>query len=232
MTRRLVLAAGVSSVVLLGGIALASIALPFWSTFKERAGEVALRKLGASFSEAKSGGRLVELPTQISDDTLIKEGPHLEKLNIVHLYLPHSKITSLEPLKGLTNLSSLDLSDAFGITSLEPLKGLTNLSTLDLSYATGITSLEPLKGLTNLGSLNLRNARGITSLEPLRGLTDLSSLNLNGATGITSLEPLKGLTNLTWLDLTNATGIKSLEPLKELGVQIYGASDELLATMN
>ena len=92
MTRRLVLAARVSSVVLLGGIALASIALPFWNTFEERAGEVeertgevALRKLGASFSEAKSGGRIVELPTQISDDTLIKEGPHLEKLNIAHL---------------------------------------------------------------------------------------------------------------------------------------------------
>ena len=170
MTRRLVLAARVSSVVLLGGIVLASIALPFWNTFEERAGEVeertgeaALLKLGASFSEAKSGGRIVELPTQISDDTLIKEGPHLEKLNIAHLFLPHSKFTNLEPLKGLTNLSSLTLINV-----------------------TGITSLEPLKGLTNLSKLYLNDAKGITSLEPL----------------------------------------------KELGVQIYGASDELLATMN
>jgi Leucine-rich repeat (LRR) protein len=168
MTRRLALAARVSLVVLLGGIALA-IALPFWSTFEEQAGEVALRKLGASISDAKYGGRSVELPTQISDDTLIKEGPHLEKLNIAHLSLPHAKFTSLEPLKGLTNLSSLDLSDAIGITSLEPLKGLTELRSLDLSYATAITNLEPLKGLTNLSSLNLRNATGITSLEPLKG---------------------------------------------------------------
>jgi len=128
VTRTLVLAARVAAVVLLGGIALAGIALAFWSTFEERAGEVALRKLCASFSEAKSGGLLVELPTQISDDTLIKEGPHLERLNIAHLYLPHSKFTSLEPLKGLTTLSSLDLLDATGITSLEPLKGLTKLS--------------------------------------------------------------------------------------------------------
>ena len=184
--RRLVWAAGVSSVVLLGGIALASIALLFWSTFEERAGEVALQKLGATFGEAKSGGRLVELPAQISDDTLIEEAPHLEKLNIAHLYLPHAKFTSLEPLKGLTNLSSLDLSDAIGITSLEPLKGLTGLSWLTLINVTGITSLEPLKGLTNLSKLYLNDAKGITSLEPL----------------------------------------------KELGVQIYGASDELLATMN
>jgi hypothetical protein len=193
MTRRLVLAARVSSVVLLGGIALASIALPLWNTFEKRAGEVdertgeaALQKLGASFSEAKSGGLMVEMPTQISDDTLIKEGPHLEKLNIAHLFLPHSKFTSLEPLKGMTNLSSLDLSDAIGITSLEPLKGLTKLNSLTLINVTGITSVEPLKGLTNLSKLYLNDAKGITSLEPL----------------------------------------------KELGVQIYGASDELLATMN
>ena len=147
MTRTLVLAARVSLIVLVGGIALASIAIPFWITFETRAGEVALRKLGASFSEAKSGGLLVELPTQISDDTLIKEGPHLEKLNIARLSLPHAKFTSLEPLKGLTNLSSLDLSGATGITSLQPLKGLTDLSKLYLDDATGITSLEPLKGL-------------------------------------------------------------------------------------
>jgi Leucine-rich repeat (LRR) protein len=226
------LAARVSSIVVVGGIVLASIAIPSWITFETRAGESALRKLGASFSEAKSGGLLVELPTQISDDTLIKEGPHLERLYVAHLNLPHSKFTSLEPLKGLTNLSSLDLLDAAGITSLEPLKGLTNLSSLDLSYATGVTSLEPLKGLTKLSSLELRDTIGITSLEPLKELTNLSWLNLNNATGITSLEPLKGLTSLRSLYLHDAAGITSLEALKGLRVRIYGASDELLATMN
>ena len=73
MTRTQVSAARVSSIVVMGGIVLASIAIPSWITFETRAGENALRKLGASFSEAKSGGLLVELPTQISDDTLIKE---------------------------------------------------------------------------------------------------------------------------------------------------------------
>ena len=254
MTRTLVLAARVAPIVLLVGIALASAAIPFWITFEERAAKVALRKLGASFGEAISGGLLVEL-AQISDDALIREGPHLERLNIDHLYLPQSKFTSLEPLKGLTNLSSLDLHDATGITSLQPLNGMTNLSLLDLGYASGIRSLEPLKGLTNLSKLYLNDAKGIKSLEPLKELTKLSSLNLKGATGITSLEPLEGLANLSWLDLSyatgitsleplkglanlsslnlrNARGITSLEPLKGLGVQIYGASDELLATMN
>ena len=136
MTRRQALAAGVSSVVVLGGIALASIALPFWNTFEERAAEVALRKLGASISDAKFGGRSVELPTQISDDTLITEGPHLKKLNIAHLSVPHAKLTSLEPLKGLTNLDPLNLRNVTGITSLEPLRGLRNLSSLNLNGAT------------------------------------------------------------------------------------------------
>src|ERR1700693_5921042 len=89
----------VAPAVLLGWIALAIIALPSWVTFEERAAEAALRKLGANFSEAKSGGLLVELPTQTSDEDLIKEVPLLERLNVVHLYLPQSKFTSLEPLK-------------------------------------------------------------------------------------------------------------------------------------
>ena len=58
--------------------------------------------------------------------------------------------SKLEPLKGLTNLTHLDLTGGTGITSLEPLKGLTNLRDLILSDGTGITSLEPLKGLTTL----------------------------------------------------------------------------------
>jgi hypothetical protein len=187
----------VAPAVLLGWIALAIIALPSWIAFEESAAEAGLRKLGANFSEAKSGGLLVELPTQTSDDDLIKEVPLLERLNVAHLYLPLSTFASLEPLKRLTNLSSLNLSNASGITSLEPLKELTNLGLLDLSYATGITSLEPLKGLTNLSSLDLRNDAGVTNLEPLKGLTNLGSLNLNSATGVTSLEPLKGLANLS-----------------------------------
>ena len=68
-------------------------------------------------------------------------------------------------------------------------------------------------------------------LEPLKGLTEPSSLTLVNVTGIMSLELLKGLANLSKLYLNDAKGITSLEPLKELGVQIYGASDELLATM-
>jgi hypothetical protein len=152
----------------------------------------------------------IEIPGITSLEPL-KGLTNLSELNLAN----NARITTLEPLKGLTKLTRLDLTDDTGITSLEPLKALTNLSWLSLG-ATGVTSLEPLKELTKLSSLYLNHATGITSLEPLRRLTNLSSLNLDDATGITSLEPLKGLTNLSSLDLSRATGITSLEPLKGL----------------
>jgi Leucine-rich repeat (LRR) protein len=206
----------VAPVVLLGWIALVVLALPYWITMQERASEVALRHLGASFSEWKSGGIVIRFPNEFNDEKLNTARPHLERTNPSVLDLPYANVTDLEPLKGLTDLRSLDLSSATRITSLEPLKGLTNLASLDLSRATRVTSLEPLRGLTNLTSLNLSHAAGITSLEPLKGLTNLTSLNLSYAAGITSLEPLKALTNLRSLDLSRATRITSLEPLKGL----------------
>jgi hypothetical protein len=219
----------VAPLVLTGWIALAVLALPAWMHEQERLAKAALQKLGATFGEGRSGGSFVQFPQmKLNDDTLIEALPHLARIGPLELNLSNANITSLEPLKGLTNLSLLSLSLVNGITSLEPLKGLTNLSWLDLSDASGITSLEPLKGLTNLSSLNLSRralthlppnfsrTTGITSLEPLKGLTKLSSLDLSDATGITSLEPLKGLTNLSRLDLSRTTGVTSLEPLKGL----------------
>jgi hypothetical protein len=46
----------VAPAVLVGWIALAIVALSSWAGFQERAAEVALRQLGASFSEGISGG--------------------------------------------------------------------------------------------------------------------------------------------------------------------------------
>jgi internalin A len=246
----------VAPVVLLGWIALAAIALPYWTTVQEQASEAALRRLGAAFSgpSGKEESSEIWVTWSLFDDAALNAArPHLERINPHVLDFSHARTKSLEPLKGLANLSSLNLSYAEGITSLEPLKGLTNLSSLNLSYVRGITSLEPLKGLTNLSqldlvatdvtsleplkrltnlsSLDLSRVRGITSLEPLKGLTNLHWLNLAEATGITSLEPLKGLTNLRWLNLSEANGITSLKPLKGLEVKIEGASLELRATM-
>jgi hypothetical protein len=141
----------------------------------------------------------------------LKQLTNLRSLNLYGA----ADITSLEPLRGLRSLMSLELSDSPDIANLEPLKGLTSLSSLNLYGYTGISSLETLKGLTNLSSLTLSRVRA-TSLEPLKSLTKLKSLDLWFAINITSLEPLTSLTNLSSLDLTGATGITSLEPLNGL----------------
>ena len=117
----------IAPIVLLGWVALAVLALPYWTIAQKQASERALQQLHASLAQAGSGGLAVTF-SNIGDDNLALAGPHLERVNPAELQLSSNFITSLEPLKGLTNLSSLSLFAADGITSLEPLQGLTNLN--------------------------------------------------------------------------------------------------------
>jgi hypothetical protein len=225
----------VAPLVLMGWIALTALALPYWMSLQDRTAEAALRDLGAAFKQAQSGGRIAVEFTRTKDDatliterpwafnlkrtmndaTLIKARPYLERIKGLELHFEGSGITNLEPLKGLTNLNVLTITDTLGIANLEPLKGLINLNALTLNGITRITTLEPLRGLTNLKSLKLSNATFITSLEPLMGLTNLSVLALGDIKNLTSLEPLRGL-NLSSLELHDAISVISLEPLRGL----------------
>ncbi len=94
---------------------------------------------------------------------------------------PLPRLTSVEPLRGLTGLASLDLCGCEQLTSVEPLRGLTGLASLYLSRCEQLTSVEPLRGLTGLASLDLWGCEQLTSVEPLCGLTGLTSLDLSGA---------------------------------------------------
>ena len=206
----------VAPIVLLGWIALAILALPYWQTLQERHTEAVLRNLGAAFRAGQLGGTYIFFEG-LDDTKLSHARNYLGRLKgLVGLHFSEPRITSLEPLTGLTNLRALTLTDATAITSLEPLKELTNLDQLILTRATGITNLEPLKGLTHLNQLDLTGLTGITNLDPLKGLPNLSVLLLTDAAGITNLDPLKGLTKLNKLDLGGLPGVTNLEPLKGL----------------
>jgi hypothetical protein len=119
----------VAPLVLMGWIAFAILAIPYWITFEQRAFEQALRQLGATIDWAESGLTF----SKLDDDTLIKVVPYLQKLKTPGLtaYGVRGGLTSLEPLKSLTNLDSLFLGGGTSITSLEPLKGLTTLRNLE-----------------------------------------------------------------------------------------------------
>ena len=99
---------------------------------------------------------------------------------------------TLKHLKGLPNLTSLDLSFCDQITDagLKHLKDLPNLTSLNLSGCWRITNagLEHLKSLTNLTSLDLRDCSKITDagLGHISGLTNLTSLELGWCDQITN----------------------------------------------
>jgi serine/threonine protein kinase len=104
------------------------------------------------------------------------------------------------------------------LTSVEPLRGLSGLTSLALSGCEQLTSVEPLRGLSGLTSLDLSGCRQLTSehLEPLRGLSGLTSLALSGCEQLTSVEPLRGLSGLTSLDLSWCEQLKEFAPIRPL----------------
>ena len=109
---------------------------------------------------------------KLGDNDLARAGTLLARLGhlLQSLDLSRTKVTDLEPLKGLTALQSLNLS-LTKFTDLGPLKGLSALQSLYLS-GTNLTDIEPLKGLTALQRLDLSRTK-VTDLEPLKGLTAL-----------------------------------------------------------
>src|SRR5262245_23217825 len=53
---------------------------------------------------------------------------------------PEPRMASVEPLRGLSGLTSLDLGGCERLTSVEPLRGLSRLTSLDLGGCAQLTS--------------------------------------------------------------------------------------------
>jgi Leucine-rich repeat (LRR) protein len=137
-----------------------------------------------------------------------------------------TRVVDADPLTGLTNLQSFDLSDT-QVADLHPLEGLTDLRKLTFR-STRVADVHPLEGLTNLQSLDLGGTL-VASLRPLEGLTNLQVLLLDG-TQVADLRPLEGLTNLQCLllsgtqvadaDLRPLEGLSNLQSLELSGTQV------------
>jgi Leucine-rich repeat (LRR) protein len=124
----------------------------------------------------------------------------------------HLGIKDLTPLSTLTGLRELRLGGCF-IQSLDPLRGLTALTFLDLSHNDEITDLEPLASLMLLAELNVSACNLLESLEPLAALSQLRKLELADLP-IPDIEPLSALVFLEDLDLNNMENLSSLEFLR------------------
>ncbi|HJB07807.1 MAG TPA: hypothetical protein H9716_08080 [Candidatus Enterocloster faecavium] len=129
-----------------------------------------------------------------------------------------------DSLAALTNLTELHMPG--NIESLEPLRNLTNLQTLNIRYSSRLTkenfqSLNLLAGLPKLRQLEAWGENQVTDLSPIGELTQLTSLALNISGGSLnaplSLAPLANLTGLQTLTLqVRASDLSPLASLTDL----------------
>lgn len=151
------------------------------------------------------------------------------------LNLSGAAISSVEPLRGLSELTSLDLTGVnaqdFSVlstlsglerlslsrtsfTDFQSLRSLSHLSFLDMSGARptnvdGINYLPRLRWLVLDDMPNLRNLKG------LRGSQSISVISAQGTKRLTNLEGLSYLPNLYSMSLSNS-GILALRGMREL----------------
>ena len=128
---------------------------------------------------------------------------NLTKLQILRIYDP----AGLEPLRGLTELRSLEVqaNSRNDTLSLEPLSGLTKLSDLRFNGNIQGGDLSGLSNLTELRSLEIRhydqkndyqNRVVIRDLSPLSGLTKLNGLYVGGTAENIDTSPVSFVNSL------------------------------------
>ena len=140
-------------------------------------------------------------------------------------------------IAGMTSLTELTLEPS--MESLEPLRNLTGLESLNLSGtwhpASAFRSLEPLSDLTELRELRLDLGGWVTDLSPLASLTGLRELTIYSETGngrgnqrLKDISPLASLTNLRTLELnedgvTDISALAGLEHLQKVSIYEMGS---------
>lgn len=158
---------------------------------------------------------------------------------------------SLDEIKSLENLDSLDLSGNRNLANIEALNRIRALKYLDLS-GTNIEDLTPIRNLTGLQYLDISNTP-VTSISGLRYAKSLKVFNLENApvgdisvvsrmphlehisvagTFVTNFSPLTGLTRLTHLEAAN-TDVNSFETIDSLrSLEILDLKGTKLVTLS
>lgn len=124
---------------------------------------------------------------------------------------------SLDQLKIISSIETLDLNNNQTIQNIEPLAKLTALKSLNLSK-TNIGDLSPIRNLTELVELNLSNTK-IQDLSVLKYSDKLVKLNLSH-TAVSDLTVIQKMPKLQTLDVST-TNVVDLTPLHNL-VELVG----------
>lgn len=175
--------------------------------------EVLKREIAKALKTSPNGltkGELRRLQSLTAKNAGITDLSGLEDAsNLDLLYIDGNEISSLEPLRGLTQMRQITVSRN-PISDISPLQNMPSLNWLEVNW-TDIDTLEPLRGNTSLLWLQLAYTK-VTSLDPIRESVGLYDLNFQN-TEISDLEPLMPLTRIATIGAQSAQ-ISSLEPLR------------------
>ena len=191
-----------------------------------------ISNLDASVISGMTSLKTLHLTSCDLDDEDVKAIGTLTSLETLYLggfNKEGNNISNITPLKNLTNLTVLYLSNN-KISDISPLKGLTKMTSLSLR-CNQIKDLSPLSGMTSLHGLELgrdkyagsREGNPITSMEPIANLpiTTLKASCCN----IKDISFINKMTDLRKLDLSG-NAIEDFSPLEgrefSSGLQIYG----------
>ena len=114
------------------------------------------------------------------------------------------------------DLRVLSLKHLNEVNDLRSLSGLSNLTSLYVSNTETLVELSGLYSMSKLTSLNLNICLRLSDISALTGLNSLTQLTLHGCIALTDISALSGLVGLTDLDLSRSHDIEDLTPLESL----------------
>jgi Leucine-rich repeat (LRR) protein len=134
---------------------------------------------------------------------------------------------SLDEIRNITTIETLDLSNNRYIQNILPLSQILNLKSLNIAN-TSLDDLSPIRNLTELRAVNVASTK-VNDLSPLKYAVNLEELNISN-TKIVDISTVQRLQKLRSLDLSNTliedfSPISSLTTLKYLNVKGTKISD-------
>jgi hypothetical protein len=123
---------------------------------------------------------------------------------------------TLEPMRGIRDLPTLDLSGNSHVSDLYPLAGQKLLYKLDLNGCSKVTDIAPLSTMPSLQWADLYGCSRVEDISPLYDAQGLRWLDLGGCVELTDLAPLGGLQGLQALALHNCKALEDLSPLTSI----------------
>lgn len=147
----------------------------------------------------------------------------IAKLDLHTLDISKTRVVDLAPIAGCVNLRWLD-ADETAISSLVPLRALTEITRLDIKKCPSLNCLDGIEPLTKLRALGLQDAPLVVDLSPLTGLSALESLSIERCPAVADFGVLAAVVSLTRLSiahcpqLADIAWIGALSGLKSLAV--------------